>query len=269
MARQFSDHATRRRSVGTQRARRLRFVAPKASAFCKHATSSVATGCTAWFASRLDIPFEGGSYQEAFVLADVHMEWPLSREEVTLFYSPAGLMVVAPIPEERYRVVATVRKAPAVPTIADVQALLDTRGPAIAPGRVRDIVWSSRFHIHHRLAQTFHDRCVLVVGDAAHVHSPAGGQGMNTGIQDAISLGNALASAFGAGNAQSLVNWAHDRRRVARRVVRLTDRMTRAATIGNKTGQIVRNTIVELAGHVPAIRRAIAMRLSELSERAA
>jgi len=215
------------------------------------------------------IPFEGGSYQEAFVLADVHMEWPLSREEVTPFYSPAGLMVVAPIPEERYRVVATVRKAPAVPTIADVQALLDTRGPAIAPGRVRDIVWSSRFHIHHRLAQTFHDRCVLVVGDAAHVHSPAGGQGMNTGIQDAISLGNAMASAFGAGSAQSLVNWAHDRRRVARRVVRLTDRMTRAATIGNKTGQIVRNTIVELAGHVPAIRRAIAMRLSELSERAA
>ena len=50
------------------------------------------------------IAFEGGSYEEAFVLADVHMDWPLNREEVTLFYSPAGLVVVAPIPDQRLRV---------------------------------------------------------------------------------------------------------------------------------------------------------------------
>jgi 2-polyprenyl-6-methoxyphenol hydroxylase-like FAD-dependent oxidoreductase len=135
------------------------------------------------------IPFAGGSYHETFILADVHMDWPLSREEVTLFYSPAGLVVVAPMPDQRCRVVATVKHVPDVPTIADIQALLNARGPAGSPAQVRDIVWGSRFHVHHRLALIFRQRSVLLVGDAAHVHSPAGGQGMNTGIQDAVSLG--------------------------------------------------------------------------------
>src|SRR6185312_3723520 len=79
------------------------------------------------------IPFHGGSYEEAFVLGDVHMEWPLSREEVSLFYAPAGLVVVAPISHQRFRIVATVKEASPVPAIADFQALLDARGPTAAP----------------------------------------------------------------------------------------------------------------------------------------
>ena len=215
------------------------------------------------------IPFEGGSYLEAFVLADVHMDWPLSREEVTLFYSPAGLVVVAPIPDHRFRVVATVKEAPDVPTVGDIQALLDARGPAASPALVRDIAWGSRFHIHHRVARTFRQGCVLLAGDAAHVHSPAGGQGMNIGIQDSVSLGGALAAAVGGGSDELLSAWAERRRRAARNVVRLTDRMTRAATIENRAGQVLRNAVVQLVGQVPAVRQAIAMRISELSERAA
>jgi 2-polyprenyl-6-methoxyphenol hydroxylase-like FAD-dependent oxidoreductase len=63
------------------------------------------------------IDFEGAGYEEAFALADVHMDWPLSPEEVTLFYSPAGLVVVAPIPHQRFRIVATVKQAPQAPTL--------------------------------------------------------------------------------------------------------------------------------------------------------
>ena len=215
------------------------------------------------------IPFEGGSYEEVFVLADVHMDWPLSLEEVTLLYSPAGLVVVAPIPHERFRIVATVQESPATPMLADVQALLDARGPVTNAARVRDIVWSSRFHIHHRVAKTFRKGHLLLAGDAAHVHSPAGGQGMNTGIQDAMSLGSAIATALNAGNHAALDEWAGRRQRVARKVVRLTDRMTRAATIESRTGQAIRNAVVQLVGHVPAARKALAMTLSELSGRAA
>ncbi|HTR57400.1 MAG TPA: FAD-dependent monooxygenase [Casimicrobiaceae bacterium] len=215
------------------------------------------------------IAFKGGSYEEAFVLADVRMQWPLSREEVTLFYSPAGLVVVAPIPDQRFRVVATVDVAPPAPAINDVQALLDARGPASAPARVHDIVWSSRFHIHHRVARTLRSGPVLLVGDAAHVHSPAGGQGMNTGIQDAVSLGEALSAAVESGSDQGLTAWAEQRHRVAENIVRLTDRMTRTATIENRAGQAVRNVALQLIGHLPAARQAIAMKLSELSERAA
>lgn len=215
------------------------------------------------------IAFEGGSYEEAFVLADVHMDWPLSGEEVTLFYSPAGLVVVAPIPDRRFRVVATIDEAPAVPAVDDIQALLDARGPATTPARVRDVVWSSRFRIHHRVARTLRQGPVLLVGDAAHVHSPAGGQGMNTGIQDAVSLGEALAEAAGLGNDRQLTAWAERRHRVAEGVVRLTDRMTRTATVENRAAQALRNAALQLIGHLPAARQAIAMTLSELSERAA
>jgi 2-polyprenyl-6-methoxyphenol hydroxylase-like FAD-dependent oxidoreductase len=216
-----------------------------------------------------DIPFDGGHYQEHFVLADVHMDWPLAGDEVTLFYSAAGLVVVAPIPGQRFRVVATVQHAPVVPTVSDIQALLDARGPQTCPACVHDIVWGSRFHIQHRVARTFRAGPVLLVGDAAHVHSPAGGQGMNIGIRDAISLGGALARVLCGDSDRALTEWAGQRRRIARTLVRMTDRMTRAATVSGRTDQHLRNAVVRLIGHVPAARQAIALRLSGLNDRAA
>ena len=100
------------------------------------------------------VAFAGGAYEQDFVLADVHMDWPLSREEVTLFYSADGLVVVAPLPEERFRIVATVEHAPEQPSTDYVQSVLDRRGPTVRPGRIRDTVWSSRFHIHHRVTES-------------------------------------------------------------------------------------------------------------------
>lgn len=135
------------------------------------------------------IGFIGDRYAQSFVLADVQMDWPLARNEVQLFFSPAGLVVVAPLPEDRYRVVATLDHAPEHPGLDDVQDLLTARGPAAAPPKVRELVWSSRFSVHHRLAESYRRGPVFLAGDAAHVHSPAGGQGMNTGIQDAVTLG--------------------------------------------------------------------------------
>jgi 2-polyprenyl-6-methoxyphenol hydroxylase-like FAD-dependent oxidoreductase len=218
---------------------------------------------------QMGIPFDGASYEEAFVLADVRMDWPLGRDEVSLLYSPAGLVVVAPIPQGRFRIVATVKEAPPVPGIADIQAILDARGPTSGSIRVLDIAWSSRFHVHHRIARQFRSGDVLLLGDAAHVHSPAGGQGMNTGIQDAISLGGALAEALDTGSATALDRWAEWRHRIASDVIRLADRLTWTATIENRAGQAVRNVVLQIVDQVPAVRRSLAMKLSELSNRAA
>jgi 2-polyprenyl-6-methoxyphenol hydroxylase-like FAD-dependent oxidoreductase len=197
------------------------------------------------------------------------MDWPLTPEEVTLFYSPAGLVVVAPIPHQRFRIMATVKQSPRVPTLEDVQALISARGPENSPARVLDVVWSSRFHIHHRVARSFRNARLLIAGDAAHVHGAAGGLGMNRGIQDAVSLGAALASVMQDGAEDALDAWAGRRRHVAKKVVLLTDRMTRAAMLENRAAQIMRNAAVQFIGHIPAARRAIAMTLSELNERAA
>jgi 2-polyprenyl-6-methoxyphenol hydroxylase-like FAD-dependent oxidoreductase len=213
------------------------------------------------------IAFSGGKYEASFVLADVSMDWPLSREEVTLFYSPKGLVVVAPLPNERFRIVATVDEAPEVPSLEFMQAILDARGPTTNPGRLHNVAWSSRFHIHHRVAQTPRKSRILLCGDAAHVHSPAGGQGMNTGIQDSISLAEALTSTLHDGDETLLDAWAAQRHKVASQVVTLTDRMTRVATMKSPTGQALRNMAVAVAGHLPPLRAAIAKTLSELDAR--
>ena len=213
------------------------------------------------------IAFSGGEYESSFVLADVSMNWPLSREEVTLFYSPKGLVVVAPLPSERFRIVAIVDEAPEVPSREFMQAVLDARGPTINPGRIHDVAWSSRFHIHHRVAQTPRKGRVLLCGDAAHVHSPAGGQGMNTGIQDSIWLAEALTSTLHDGDETRLDAWAARRHKVATDVVTLTDRMTRLATMKSPTGQVFRNIAVAFAGHLPPVRAAVARKLAELDAR--
>jgi 2-polyprenyl-6-methoxyphenol hydroxylase-like FAD-dependent oxidoreductase len=211
------------------------------------------------------IVFSGGEYEESFVLADVRMDWPLSRDEVTLFYSPKGLVVVAPLPDERFRIVATVDEAPEVPSLDFMQEVIDARGPTTNPGRIQDVAWSSRFHIHHRVAQSPRKGRVLLCGDAAHVHSPAGGQGMNTGIQDSVSLAEALTGTLADGDEARLDAWAAQRHRVARDVVALTDRMTRVATMKSPTGKALRNVAVMFAGHLPPVRAAVARTLAELA----
>ena len=213
------------------------------------------------------IPFQGAAYEQGFVLADVSMSWPLSREEVSLFYSPQGLVVVAPLPDDRFRIVATDAAAPETPSRDYVQALLDARGPRVEPARVHDIAWSSRFRIHHQVTRSARSGCVLLCGDAAHVHSPAGGQGMNTGIQDAMSLAPLLANVLRGVDETVLDEWAADRHRIAIDVVTMTDRMTRMATLTSPLAQSLRNAAVALLGHVPPVRAAAARRLAELDAR--
>jgi 2-polyprenyl-6-methoxyphenol hydroxylase-like FAD-dependent oxidoreductase len=212
------------------------------------------------------IGFTGSAYPQSFVLADVELDWTLSREEVQLFFSPAGLVVVAPLPGGRHRVVATVEDAPEHPTTEDIAGLLAARGPRPAAA-VRSLAWSSRFRVHHRLADRYRHGPVFLAGDAAHVHSPAGGQGMNTGIQDAVDLGSRLSAVLTGGADPALLDgYERDRRPVARQVVAITDRMTRAATLSGP-GARVRNVVLRGLGALPPLRRAAAMNLSELATR--
>jgi len=211
------------------------------------------------------IPFDGGAYDESFILADVEMDWPLDREEVTLFYSPKGLGVVAPLPQNHYRIVATVPQAPPQPSLDYVETILNERGPENGPIAIQRVVWSSRFQLQHRVARILRQGHILLAGDAAHVHSPAGGQGMNTGIQDGISLANALFRTMQGGGEAVLDQWQKERLRVAHSVVGLADRMTKVATISSPALKVLRNTAVELLGHIPFATHLVAEKLSELN----
>jgi 2-polyprenyl-6-methoxyphenol hydroxylase-like FAD-dependent oxidoreductase len=204
------------------------------------------------------VGFTGDTYAQSFILADVRMDWDLPGDQVQLFFDPAGLLVVAPLPGGRHRIVATAEQAPEHPSAGDVQALLDARGPRRDPAKVGELLWSSRFRVHHRVADHFRAGRIFLAGDAAHVHSPAGGQGMNTGVQDAAEL------------ARRILDGTEDdyeavRRPVAVGVVAMTDRMTRAATTGSHTARVIRNTVLAVAGHNGSVRRKLALRLSELT----
>lgn len=210
------------------------------------------------------INFSGAAYGESFVLADVRLEdnAAVPEREVILFFAPAGLVVVAPLPGGVHRIVATVDDAPQTPDLAYVQELLDARGPASARATVREVVWGSRFRVHHRIADSYRAGRVLLAGDAAHVHSPAGGQGMNTGIGDAVVLADALAVALG-GSESALDAYARSRRPVAQQVITMAHRLTRLATVPRAL-RGPRNALLSLLALLPRYRRAMAWRLSGL-----
>jgi 2-polyprenyl-6-methoxyphenol hydroxylase-like FAD-dependent oxidoreductase len=209
------------------------------------------------------IGFEGGAYEESFTLADVRLGGDIPADEVILFWAKAGLTVVAPLPGDVFRIVAPVTEAPEEPSAAFIQQLLDERGLGAGRMVVTDVIWGSRFRIHHRVADTYRAGRLLLAGDAAHVHSPAGGQGMNLGIQDAVALADALADVFAGGRDSVLDDYSAARRPIAQQVVEMTDKLTRLATMP-RVARPIRNIAIGVVGRIPAVRRALAMRLSGL-----
>ena len=161
---------------------------------------------------------------------------------------------------------ATVDDAPEHPDRDHIQALLDARGPQKRPARVNDVVWSSRFRVHHRLADRYREGRVFLAGDAAHVHSPAGGQGMNTGIQDAVALAARLAGVLRDGaDERTLDDYEAERRPVAADVVAFTHRATRVATVNHSGVRRMRNAALRVLNRIPAVRRKLALNLSGLA----
>jgi 2-polyprenyl-6-methoxyphenol hydroxylase-like FAD-dependent oxidoreductase len=215
---------------------------------------------------RSGIAFVGGSYEESFVLADVRLGGCTPSDEVILYFSSAGMVVVAPLPDGVHRIVAAAHEAPEQPSAAYLQALLDARGPRHNRATVREVIWGSRFRVHHRVANVYRAGRVLLAGDAAHVHSPAGGQGMNAGILDAMTLADALTAALTQGQEAALDAYSARRRPIAVEIVSLADRLTRLATV-RPTLRPLRNLLLSGVAHLPTFRRRLAWQLSGLTYR--
>jgi 2-polyprenyl-6-methoxyphenol hydroxylase-like FAD-dependent oxidoreductase len=211
-------------------------------------------------------PRSGETLELSFSLADVRVEGGLTADQVLLYFSTPGILVVAPLPDGSFRLVAEVGEAPEHPDVAYAQQLLNARGPRRTTVRVTEVIWGSRFRIQERVADRYRNGRVLLAGDSAHTHSPAGGQGMNLGLRDAVTLGAALSTALKEGREDQLDEYAANSRAEALRVVALAGRLTRLATAPTII-RPVRNALLHLLSYVPAVRRNLAEQLAGIGHR--
>jgi hypothetical protein len=219
---------------------------------------------------RLGLPFAGEAEPNDWILADVHIDGPLPADEVSVYWHRDGVLFFFPFEPGRVRIVADQKVAagttkPPDPTLADTQAVVDARGPGGL--HVHDPVWLSGFRINERKVADYRAGRAFLAGDAAHVHSPAGGQGMNTGMQDAYNLAWKLALVQqGRGRASPLLDsYSQERSEVGEKVLRAAGDLTRVATLRNPVAQLIRNHVASLLGSFGAFRRRFTSTMSELS----
>ena len=216
----------------------------------------------------LNLPFEGEEYSETFLLADVRVQSSLDRIHIHLFLAEDGIVGIFPFRSEHSRIIASLedRKGNAEtdePRLAEVQALVDRR--TCQSLRLSDPAWLSRFHISHRKIREFRFGRVFLAGDSAHIHSPAGGQGMNTGIQDAFNLAWKIGLTIHGRSPVSLLDtYNEEREPVAKMVLNLTDRLTRMATLQNPFGQQLRNALLPLLTGIHVIEDRVVETMSEI-----
>ena len=217
----------------------------------------------------LNIPFNGSPYPEGFALADVKVDWPLPNNQIDLFLGEHGLMGAFPMQGGRYRLIIET-KADAGdeqlpdPTLEEIQGYLTKFGPA---GSVAsDPAWLAAFRSHLRHAEHIRQGRAFLAGDAAHIHSPAGGQGMNTGLQDAYNLAWKLAL-VNAGHASPtlLDTYEIERQPVAESVMRTSDLMIKAATLRSPITQQIRNRLLPLLAQQDLIQQRMTAQIAELS----
>lgn len=140
----------------------------------------------------LALPFEGEPIAKKFALGDMQVDGALDQDELHIFSSREGFLGMFPLGKGRFRLIAS--DAPRdgkAPSLAELQEIFDRR--ARLPGRLGDPDWSSSFTINTRMVSRLRVGRLILGGDAAHIHSPAGAQGMNTGMQDMFNLGWKLA----------------------------------------------------------------------------
>ncbi len=215
---------------------------------------------------QLGISFSGATYPELFVLADVKVAGDLDHAEAQVWLHREGALAFFPLPQDRWRLIIT-NSPPdcrGEPSLAQCQALVDERG--LDRLRLGDPRWTSVFRIHRREAARFRKDRVFLLGDAAHIHSPVGGQGMNMGIQDAFNLAWKLSLVLrNAGNPQLLDSYEAERKPVDEAVIRQTDRATRLVSLHGSVTRFVRAHMMSLLTQIPAVAEKLGEGLSGLA----
>jgi len=219
---------------------------------------------------QLGMPFEG-SPSETWLIADTYLDWELGlgqqHDTLYILLSEQGALVTFPFPEaDRWRVLDT---SPDLSAGADAQVIIPqlTRKLRAAIGsttaQVRDVSWISAFTIQQRRVSRARVQRAFVAGDAAHCHSPASAQGMNTGVQDAFNLGWKLAQVYHQQAPVSLLeSYSTEREPVAAAVLASTQTVTRALSMRESSGRWMRDSLIAMVTTSPEMRESVLKRIA-------
>lgn len=210
--------------------------------------------------------FVGSSYKQTWWLADLLIDWNLPENKMVIYISDKGPLACFPMGKKRYRLVMT---APETiehkePSMDDIEKAFKQRCSDKAT--LSDPIWLSQFGIDHKQIQKYRYNRVFFAGDAAHVHSPMGGQGLNTGIQDIYNLAWKLALVHKGFADESLLDSYHSERYpIARNVLKKTGVMTQMVMLTNPLLIGLRNAFMKMITSFDVSKNFILKDIAELS----
>jgi 2-polyprenyl-6-methoxyphenol hydroxylase-like FAD-dependent oxidoreductase len=239
-------------------------------AVCEAAYIAGCDGAHSRVRETLAAGFPGGTYRQVFYVADVEGAGAPIDGELHIDLDEADFLALFPLASRGHvRLIGTVRDERA--QRAETLSFEDVSRRAIEnlQLRVERVNWFSTYRVHHRVAGHFCRGRAFLLGDAAHIHSPAGGQGMNTGIGDAVNLGWKLAAVLhGEAPESLLVSYEAERMPFARRLVATTDRVFSLATAEGGLADFVRARLAPLvmprALAFQAVRRFVFRTVSQI-----
>lgn len=213
------------------------------------------------------IPFKGEDIPHEYLVADLHLETNLSNNDGDAYLGKIKILAVFPLGEDLYRVVANLEGKEIKTSISEEEVYSIVQERSRGMFKVKSIIWSSPFWIHSRIADYMRQGSIFIAGDAAHVHSPAGGQGMNTGLQDVQNLAWKLALVIkGLADPTLLESYNAERHPVIKEIVTKTESFTKLAISKNSFLIMLRNFVMTtVLKHCTSIKQKLAMRLTQLS----
>lgn len=214
------------------------------------------------------IAFEGKTYPHDFIMADVAMESALRSGEAHSFLHPDGVLTAITMPgEKRWRLFIEAGAADVAEVSLDTIRALYVARTGDRQTTISDPTWLTRFKIHSRIVDHYRAGRVFLAGDAAHLHSPSGGQGITTGMQDATNLAWKLAHVLRHGAPEELLDsYEEERRPAAQAVLRATDRNTNLLFARGRFAKWFRDRIFLPLLATAFVQRRLVRRMSQLDQ---
>jgi len=226
-------------------------------------------GAHSYIREKCNIPFQGKELPQHFVLADTVLKTDLPSNQVHAFLSEKGPLFFIRYDDKYFRIILEVSAIPELAnakTISYEQLKNLVKDRCFLPIEIEEPIWNSGFWIHERMASTFRQNNLFLLGDAAHIHSPAGAQGMNTGIQDAYNLAWKLASVIKKTSPPELLNtYNQERLPFAKKILKNTTFLTHFVSLKNPFLCALRNLFLSHLLKIKKFRNKVFSNLTQLN----